>query len=355
MIIIVAGDSMKKRGFTLIELMIVISIVGVLSAIVVPKLGFAKREAKAEQLKANIVSIKNFLSEKRETLSSGGTIKTPDILSNQIKNSMINSFDGSRSIKNPYSGSEVIFLASAIGNTNPYSNIELSSNNISSSVIIFYVGGTTSNGGTTFTSSIALPITENTTSYFSKFSNASLRNHIGKVLVVVHYDGFVGFGVGENGEILNPFIIKFSNIKDYSLSTVKPSPTTNLEIISSEVTDYLFRRVKDDIIYVQNKNGNDEKNIMKYLYNYYPPSVEKNFANNFGPDNTDYVTSNGWKKVDTSKMFILFEQDQFFDINSKVNYKNSICIVPNVDGSPPGYIMYIIDGNGNISSKIFVY
>ncbi|MCD6419122.1 MAG: type II secretion system major pseudopilin GspG [Synergistetes bacterium] len=48
---------MKKRGFTLIELMIVVSIIGVLSAIVVPKLMQRTQEAKVT---AAMMQIKNF-------------------------------------------------------------------------------------------------------------------------------------------------------------------------------------------------------------------------------------------------------------------------------------------------------
>ncbi len=48
---------MKKRGFTLIELMIVVSIIGVLSAIVVPKLMQRAQEAKVT---AAMMQIKNF-------------------------------------------------------------------------------------------------------------------------------------------------------------------------------------------------------------------------------------------------------------------------------------------------------
>jgi len=52
---------MKRRGFTLIELMIVVSIIGVLSAIVVPKLMQRAQEAKITAAKMQIKNFKTAL------------------------------------------------------------------------------------------------------------------------------------------------------------------------------------------------------------------------------------------------------------------------------------------------------
>ena len=341
---------MRKKGFTLIELMIVISIVGILSAVTVPKLNFFKKESKMEQLKANIVTVKSFLNERKEP-----TIKAPSTLATLTKDAMTSVFSGSRAMKNPFTNSNVIYYAGEIIGTGYFSNLTLNNNNIEASVLIFYVGGTLSNSGTTFNSNAPLPVTENTVSYFNRFSASSLKNHAGKVLIIVHYDGFVGFGVNDEGEMLEPFVLKFTNINDYKLGAVKPSPVSDLDIIQEEIIDYLFKRVKDDIRFIQRENGNDEKTIMNYLYNNFPTSVENSFAVRYSAAKTQLVTSNGWKKVDTNKIFLLFEQDQFFTPDDKSAYRNTLCVIPNIKGNPPGYIVYIIDADGKITKQVNVY
>ncbi|MCD6578580.1 type II secretion system protein [bacterium] len=52
---------MKKKGFTLIELMIVISIVGILTAIAFPYFAGAKKRAALESCKINLKSISDAL------------------------------------------------------------------------------------------------------------------------------------------------------------------------------------------------------------------------------------------------------------------------------------------------------
>jgi len=51
------GNSRKKNGFTLIELMIVIAIIAILASILVPNFGKARDKAKLETCKSNLKSI----------------------------------------------------------------------------------------------------------------------------------------------------------------------------------------------------------------------------------------------------------------------------------------------------------
>jgi prepilin-type N-terminal cleavage/methylation domain-containing protein len=387
---------MRKKGFTLIELMIVISIIGILSMMVVPKLNYFKKEAKSEQLRANVVTVKNFLNERKEPninkgvetgnaiydmidswpisdwlkwifkLLFGGSgnttyninlyVKSPNAMSSQTRDFFVSTYTGSRVMNNPYTDSDVVSFAGELRNSSSYyTNSILSNQNIQAAALVFYVDGTFTNDNTIFNSNIILPQNENSSVYFNKFSNADLRKHVGKVIIIVHYDGYVGFGVGENGEIIDPFVIKFANIKDFGINGIKPSPVTDIEVVQMDVEDYLFDRVKQDIIYLQTANGNDEKNLMDYLYNNFPTSVDKDFPDRYGIGSTQLVTNSAWKKIDSSKTFLLFEQDQHFDKGDPSKYKNSICIIPNLLTPPYGYVMYIIDVDGKISAPIYVY
>jgi len=77
--------NIKKKGFTLIELIIVISIIGILAAIAVPKFSGIQKDAK---IKADIASAKvigdatnSLIAEDKIT----GTYTTPAILGDDIK------------------------------------------------------------------------------------------------------------------------------------------------------------------------------------------------------------------------------------------------------------------------------
>ncbi len=53
----------SRRGFTLIELMIVIIVIAILALIVIPKLANASRKAKEAAMRANVLAIRNAVSE----------------------------------------------------------------------------------------------------------------------------------------------------------------------------------------------------------------------------------------------------------------------------------------------------
>lgn len=145
----------KKKAFTLIELMIVISIIGIMAMILVPKLNFMKNESKNEQLKANVVTVRNYLNMNKEPNKDISTeninvvlqwiddltdnpilrlvlklifygyiedgyvdvevnkyVKSPQSLSLQLTNSLSEAYEGSRALKNSFTNnSEIVNIA----------------------------------------------------------------------------------------------------------------------------------------------------------------------------------------------------------------------------------------------------
>ncbi|KGN02261.1 hypothetical protein Z969_06370 [Clostridium novyi A str. 4570] len=81
----------KKKGFTLIELIIVIAILGILALIAIPKFGSAQKDAK---IKADIATAKT-IADTTATLVAKGDIALPtteqiEIKLDTIKNEMQN-------------------------------------------------------------------------------------------------------------------------------------------------------------------------------------------------------------------------------------------------------------------------
>ncbi len=52
----------KQTGFTLIELMIVVAVIGILTAVAIPKMGSLVRKSREASTKANLGSIRSALS-----------------------------------------------------------------------------------------------------------------------------------------------------------------------------------------------------------------------------------------------------------------------------------------------------
>ncbi len=69
---------MKKRGFTLIELMIVVAIIGLLSAIALPKFGDVNESAKAASVQGNLANMRTAIA-----MFYAKTDEYPDLVGNE--------------------------------------------------------------------------------------------------------------------------------------------------------------------------------------------------------------------------------------------------------------------------------
>ena len=95
----------KDQGFTLIELMIVIAVIGILAIVLVPKVGTIKTQAKGAGIETNVRMVQGYLQSKAS--------KWVDQKASQVKvaEDVYNAFsdvDGNEKIKNPFNQGNVI-------------------------------------------------------------------------------------------------------------------------------------------------------------------------------------------------------------------------------------------------------
>jgi type IV pilus assembly protein PilA len=101
----------KKKGFTLIELMIVLAIIAILAVVLIPKAGVFKNQAKNSGVLTNVNTVRAFL----ETKTGDSFIATNTDLQAAL-NAAFNPTGGSDGeiMKNPVSDSSSVVLTSAI-------------------------------------------------------------------------------------------------------------------------------------------------------------------------------------------------------------------------------------------------
>lgn len=102
---------MKKKGFTLIELMIVLAVIAILAVVLIPKAGQAKNNAKNAGVTTNINAVRGMLEQKTGT----NFLDTTD----EVKTALASSFnsttaDADVNVVNPFSQKNTVTSDSSV-------------------------------------------------------------------------------------------------------------------------------------------------------------------------------------------------------------------------------------------------
>lgn len=166
---------LNKKGFTLIELMIVLAIIAILAIVLVPKAGQMKSQAKAVGITTNVNSVRGYFESQ---IPSG----SPETDRANIVTDMKAKYVNTTSIINPFNN------GADIGTSVGINTYALSTTG--NSVLVFGWNGSINN-----------------TSYQTSFPWLG-ANMNGCVVAVVCNDGYLLYGVDNTGKQTNYTIVK---------------------------------------------------------------------------------------------------------------------------------------------------
>lgn len=89
----------RKKGFTLIELMIVLAVIAILAIVLVPKIGSTKKEARNAGVTTNVRAVQAYLENKLD--SYNGTLPDAATLAGNLQTN----FTDDKSMVNPFTKS----------------------------------------------------------------------------------------------------------------------------------------------------------------------------------------------------------------------------------------------------------
>lgn len=162
----------KKKGFTLIELMIVLAIIAILAIVLIPKAGILKSSAKDTGVTTNVNTVRAFVETKA------------------ANDSYLNSSDMYGQIKAKFTGDNIITNPLTKSNTIPSSDTTNDVINIGTSYSIVVSDK----------DSVSIPTDAPT--------STTQDNSKGTVFVYVYNNGYAVFGVNSDKQVVNYTVIK---------------------------------------------------------------------------------------------------------------------------------------------------
>lgn len=174
-----------KKGFTLIELMIVLAIIAILAVVLVPKAGQMKDNARNAGITTNVNAVRGTLEAKVvDTNYLGSFTNTATLLKN--------TFAGDTALANPFNAKGLIV------NSDGYEATRSDALLADHSIDLF--NKTTAVGNLALVAGFVTPV--------PSITAAKVVAAKGIVFVYVFKDGYVVFGVDSTGTVVNKTTIK---------------------------------------------------------------------------------------------------------------------------------------------------
>ena len=332
----------RKKGFTLIEIMIVLSIVGLLSIILVPKIGPIKLQSKNNSVNTNVLLVRTYLENRSAKDSSA---YQSSINANQTKNQALSAILNNieTDMNSNFSGSNSLI--------NPFSNSKAITKNLSgdSSVLLSY-------------SSNTLPKDNEIASDSTLPSGENIE---GNVVVVVYGStqdkrgGYVLYGIDNSGKIVNSYIVKFKSLPDANNTSNDGGNDSSMETNVNKVVNYIrINAIKRIIMGVPENKIYDviQGPLYSDLENEFTPGdtskhiVNPYYLNRDAIDDDGYHT-NGDPGINRDYSIIVNANPyDYSNIDSKYSsYPGNV--VAYVSKNPMGYVVYGVDKSGKTVYK----
>lgn len=338
-----------KKGFTLIELMIVIAVIGLLSIVLIPKALPLKNVAKNNAVETNVYILRSFLenragTDKRSIVASLGAANDTTSIDNALKPikddialKINTTFSGSSAVKNPFNNN------TAINSTNP--NIE-NNDPEHSSVVIGYDTNSVPINVSNITSTITTP---------------------GVTAIIVYETGYVIYGIDNFGAIVQPTLVNMpSKVAQLPIISNPPTPvpptstppTTTTAILDNinRVYNFLAINAAEKIII-----GGETSNVYSQLQSPLYDELNKHFKWKSSPNSASYnaienpvikgnnqVIGNVWSS--STAMGTKYSVLVCGNVDSAYvdfSYYKGAVVVYVMSTDPVGYCIYGIDYTGN--------
>jgi prepilin-type N-terminal cleavage/methylation domain-containing protein len=334
----------RRKGFTLIEIMIVLAVVGILSMVLIPKVGSIKLNSKNNSVTTNVLLVRTYLENRagKDGISynistKGSPAKAPEealqIIHGNVGADMTSNFSGSNTLINPFnSNSSINYTQGNVTSNNP----------AAASVVIGYNGLD------------PLPSSKS----FVKDNLPKGQDFIGDVVVVIYGIGYVLYGVDNDGDITDIYIIKFPPAPPIVQSGVDPGnggggDDTGIYGNIGDVVRYLKSIAIERIIsgVPLNKTWQYMRTpLFDDLSGEFTPGTSKSIVNPYfsGIDEIFNNTGTADTNINT-KYSIISNREQGPNIEAKFsgNANRQGTIIVYVSDDPIGYGVYGIDKNGN--------